>query len=144
MGNGLRAQARRVLLQQVAPAYHDPSGAQRQRLLEDVVSATGYARKHAQWLLSHAEEVLAPPPVLRRRYEAGYTSASHPTSELQLVSFDLAACAAKHSLVEADALSSQEQSHARVLNWRRTSNDPFAGHWELILTWVQANPTRSK
>lgn len=30
-----------------------------------------------------------------------------------------------------------------VLNWRRTSKDPFAGQWKQILTWVQANPTRS-
>jgi len=30
-----------------------------------------------------------------------------------------------------------------VLNWRRTSNDPFAGQWEQIPTWIQANPTRS-
>lgn len=37
----------------------------------------------------------------------------------------------------------QEQEHASVLNWRRTSNDPFAGYWEPILSWVQANPTRS-
>jgi len=30
-----------------------------------------------------------------------------------------------------------------VLNWRRTSKGPFAGQWKQILTWVQANPTRS-
>lgn len=68
VGNGLRAQARRVLLQQAASAYHNASGTQKQEILKDFVSATGYARKHAQWLLSHAEEVLTPPAVLRRRY----------------------------------------------------------------------------
>jgi len=79
------------------------------------------------------------------RYEAGYTSASHPTSALELVSFDLAGCAAERVLLEvgaADALSSQEQNRASVLNWRRTSKDPFIGQWEQIFTWVQANPTR--
>ena len=30
-----------------------------------------------------------------------------------------------------------------MLDWRRTSKDPFAGQWEQILFWVQANPTRS-
>jgi hypothetical protein len=28
-----------------------------------------------------------------------------------------------------------------VLNWRRTSKDPFAGQWEHILSWMQADPT---
>jgi hypothetical protein len=32
------------------------------------VSATGYARKYALWLLNHSEEVCAPPAALRRRY----------------------------------------------------------------------------
>ena len=36
----------------------------------------------------------------------------------------------------------EQDSHA-LLNWRRTSKDPFAGQWKRILTWVQANPTRS-
>ncbi len=68
MGNGLRTQARRVLLHQIAPAYHQASGSQKQHILEEFVTATGYARKYAQWLLNHAEEVFAPPVVLRRRY----------------------------------------------------------------------------
>ena len=68
MGNGLRTQARRVLLRQVAPTYHCASGSQKQQILEEFVTATGYARKYAQWLLNHVEEVFAPPTVLRRRY----------------------------------------------------------------------------
>ena len=32
------------------------------------MTATGYVRKYAQWLLNHSEEVLAPPTALRRRY----------------------------------------------------------------------------
>jgi site-specific recombinase XerD len=61
-------QARRVLLQQVAPAYHQALGSQRQRILEEFVAATGYVRKYAQWLLNHSEEVFAPPTAFRRRY----------------------------------------------------------------------------
>ncbi len=68
MENGLRTQARRVLLQQVAPAYHRASEPQRQEILEQFVADTGYARKYALWLLNHAEEVLTPPATLRRRY----------------------------------------------------------------------------
>ncbi|HTK11371.1 MAG TPA: hypothetical protein VL485_29645 [Ktedonobacteraceae bacterium] len=68
MGNGLRTQARRVLLQQVAPAYHRSSGSQKQEILEEFVAVTGYARKYAQWLLNHVEEVFATPTELRRRY----------------------------------------------------------------------------
>ena len=68
MEKGFRTQARRVLLGQVAPAYHQASGSQKQHILEDFVSATGYARKYALWLLNHVEEVCAPPAALRRRY----------------------------------------------------------------------------
>ena len=68
MGNGLRAQARRVLLQQVAPAYHRALGSQKQQILEEFVTATGYVRKYAQLLLNHSEEVLESPTALRRRY----------------------------------------------------------------------------
>ena len=68
MENGLRMQARRVLLGQVAPAYHAASGSHKQQLLEDFVTSTGYARKYALWLLNHAEEVFQTPTGLRRRY----------------------------------------------------------------------------
>jgi hypothetical protein len=68
VGNGLRTQARRVLLQQVEPAYHRALGSQKQEILEEFVAATGYVRKYARWLLNHTEEVFAPPTALRRRY----------------------------------------------------------------------------
>ncbi len=66
MEKGFRTQARRVLLQQVAPAYHRASGTDKQQILEEFVSATGYARKYALWLLNHSEEVCAPSAALRR------------------------------------------------------------------------------
>jgi hypothetical protein len=68
VGNGWRTQARRVLLQQVAPAYHQTSGSQKQAILEIFVTTTGYVRTYAQWLLNHTEQVFAPPTALRRRY----------------------------------------------------------------------------
>jgi site-specific recombinase XerD len=37
----------------------------------------------------------------------------------------------------------KDQESLLVLNWRRTSKDPFAGQWEQILSWVQVNPSRS-
>jgi hypothetical protein len=68
VGNALRTQARRVLLRQVAPAYHQASGSQKQHILEEFVTATGYVRKYAQRLLNHSEEVFAQPAALRQRY----------------------------------------------------------------------------
>lgn len=65
--NGLRTQARRIVLQQIAPAYHQASGSQKQKILEEFVTVTGYAHKYAQWLLHHVQEVLTPPTALRRR-----------------------------------------------------------------------------
>ena len=50
------------------PAYHQASGSQKQHNLEDFVTATGYARTYAQWLLSHTEEIFTTPVILRRRY----------------------------------------------------------------------------
>ena len=68
VGNGLRTQARRILLRQIAPVYHEASGSQKQQILEEFVTATGYARKYAQWLLNHTEEIFTTPVILRRRY----------------------------------------------------------------------------
>ena len=31
-----------------------------------------------------------------------------------------------------------------MLGWRRTRTDPFAGEWEQILSWLVANPERSR
>jgi site-specific recombinase XerD len=80
------------------------------------------------------------------RCEAGRSSAGQPTPTSPLVSFDLAGCAAELVLLEGrevDELPHEEQKRASVLDWRRTSKDPFAGQWEQILAWVRANPTRS-
>jgi site-specific recombinase XerD len=67
VGNGLRTQARRVLLRQMAPAYQQASASLKQQILEEFMSATGYTCKYARWLLNHVEEVFAP-TALRRRY----------------------------------------------------------------------------
>ena len=80
------------------------------------------------------------------RCEAGRSSAGQPTPPTSLVPFDLAACAAELVLQEGSETGEvphEEQKRASVLDWRRTSKDPFAGQWKQILTWVQANPTRS-
>ncbi|HET8842318.1 MAG TPA: transposase family protein, partial [Ktedonobacteraceae bacterium] len=80
------------------------------------------------------------------RCEAGRSSVNQPIPAPELLLFDLAGCAAELVLPEArepHGLPSEEQESGGVLNWRRTSKDPFAGQWEQILAWVQANPTRS-
>ncbi|BCL83739.1 transposase family protein [Ktedonobacteria bacterium brp13] len=80
------------------------------------------------------------------RCEASRCCASQFTPPTSLVPFDLAACAAELVLLEGsetDEVPPEEKKRASVLDWRRTSKDPFAGRWEQILTWVRTNPTRS-
>ena len=69
MEKGFGTQARRVLLGQVAPVYHRASGVQKQQVLEEFVSATGYARKYALWLLilPHQRKVIASRLIKRSR-----------------------------------------------------------------------------
>ncbi len=42
-----------------------------------------------------------------------------------------------------EALCREQERRKRVLGWRRTHKDPFAGEWEHILSWLVANPERS-
>lgn len=51
-----------------APVYHHALESQKQHILEECVTATGYARTYAQWLLNQTEEIFTTPVVLRRRY----------------------------------------------------------------------------
>ena len=57
MEKPLSYQARREVLQQMAPQYRRASLAQKRTLLDEFVATTGYVRKYARWLLNHAEEV---------------------------------------------------------------------------------------
>ncbi|MBA2393247.1 MAG: transposase family protein [Ktedonobacteraceae bacterium] len=41
------------------------------------------------------------------------------------------------------ALYQEQEKRKRILGWRRTHKYPFAGEWEQITSWVQANPERS-
>jgi hypothetical protein len=80
------------------------------------------------------------------RCEAERSSFSQPAPIPSLVPFDLAGCAAElvpQEAREADELPHAKQETPSILDWRRTSKDPFAGQWEQILTWVRTNPTRS-
>jgi len=42
-----------------------------------------------------------------------------------------------------EALCREQERRKRVLGWRRTHKDPFAGEWEQIFFWLVANPERS-
>ena len=42
-----------------------------------------------------------------------------------------------------ETLYREQEKRKRVLGWRRTHKDPFAGEWEQIFYWLQANPERS-
>ncbi len=57
MERSLSFQAKREVLQQMAPQYREASPSQKRTLLEAFVATTGYVRKYARWLLNHAEEV---------------------------------------------------------------------------------------
>ena len=78
--------------------------------------------------------------------EAGRYSSRQPTPTSLLVAFELNGCTAElivHEERGGDELSSERQKSVGILDWRRTSKDPFAGQWEQILAWVQVNSTRS-
>jgi hypothetical protein len=57
VGKSLSYQARREVLQQVAPQYREAPSSQKKTLLDAFVATTGYHRTYARWLLNHAEEV---------------------------------------------------------------------------------------
>jgi len=59
-------QAKRELLGQVAPRYHEASGAQKRHILDEFVAATGYARKYAIRVLGQPA-VPAAGPITRPR-----------------------------------------------------------------------------
>jgi hypothetical protein len=64
-----RCQSRRELLVEMVPRYQKASVAQKGALLDEIVAATGYARRYAMWLLNHAEEMQQVP---RRRRQRTY------------------------------------------------------------------------
>jgi hypothetical protein len=53
----LSFQAKREVLQQMAPHYRQASASEKRTLLESFIAITGYVRKYARWLLNHAEKV---------------------------------------------------------------------------------------
>ena len=57
MERSMSFQARREVLQQMAPQYRHAPLSQKRTLLESFIATTGYVRKYAMWLLNHAEEV---------------------------------------------------------------------------------------
>ena len=42
-----------------------------------------------------------------------------------------------------NSLYREQERRKRVLGWRRTHKDPFAGEWEQITSWLMTNPERS-
>ncbi len=36
----------------------------------------------------------------------------------------------------------EQERRKRLLGWRRTHKDPFAGEWEQLISWLAANPER--
>jgi hypothetical protein len=53
---GVKQATRRAFLQQIAPQYQQASAPHKKKLLEGFLSATGYVRKYAIWLLNHTDD----------------------------------------------------------------------------------------
>lgn len=68
MGNGLGSTSPTNLAPAESANVPSGVGPQKQEILEECVTATGYVRNYTQWLLNHVEEVFAPPTALRRSY----------------------------------------------------------------------------
>jgi hypothetical protein len=73
-----------------------------------------------------------------------------PTTAIRI--FSVASCTAGNAPAERNipdpaaglhTLYSEQEKRKRVLGWRRTHKDPFAGEWEQITSWLVANPERS-
>ncbi|MFL5659512.1 MAG: hypothetical protein ACJ8CB_35670 [Ktedonobacteraceae bacterium] len=57
MERSLSFQARREVLQRMAPQYRQASASEKRTLLESFIAITGCMRKYARWFLNHAEKV---------------------------------------------------------------------------------------
>jgi hypothetical protein len=86
------------------------------------------------------------------RCGASCSSPQQKTAATTLLRFELETCTngslpteamkqIEGSAPQSEGLESQENEHA--LDWRRTSQNPFAGQWEQILSWMREDPTRS-
>jgi hypothetical protein len=69
VGVGVRLQARRQILHQLAPQYRAAPSAQKRELLNAFIQITGYHRTYGKWLLNHTlEGQMAAPPARPRSY----------------------------------------------------------------------------
>ena len=135
---------------------YDPAKTPLQRLL-----LSGILPAQKQQELTEVAEVLDPIGLLRQleqlqqavfRCAAGCSPfvSSPLVDPLQV--FSVAQCTAGKFPEERDApapaarletLYREQERRKRVLGWRRTHKDPFAGEWEQIFSWLMANPERS-
>ena len=65
--------ARRELLEAIAPRYIQATRSEKERILDEFVQTTGYARKYAIYLLHHVPRERGP---FRRRRARKYTPAA--------------------------------------------------------------------
>jgi hypothetical protein len=135
---------------------YDPAKTPLQRLL-----LSGILAEEMQQELSEVAEVLDPIDLINQlkqlqqavfRCAAGCSPfVSSPQAD-PLHVFSLEQCTAGKLPTERnqtapsaglEALCREQERRKRVLGWRRTHKDPFAGEWEQIFSWLQANPDRS-
>jgi hypothetical protein len=121
---GWRTPAKRALLERTALQYQSASGSHKQRILARFVTVTGYVRKCAVGcsLMGQASPLLV-------------FASERCTTGLPLPK-ETAGSPLQHGCQEL-------LEDTSVLNWRRTCKDPFVEQWEQILSWMQADPTRT-
>ncbi len=135
---------------------YDPAKTPLQRLL-----LSGILPVQKQQELTDVAEVLDPIGLLNQpeqlqqavfRCAAGCSPVISPISSAPLCVFSEDDCTAEKqpeersipdSTAELQTLYREQERRKRVLGWRRTYTDPFAGEWEQILSWLVANPERS-
>jgi hypothetical protein len=85
-----------------------------------------------------------------KRRKADTIVPSSPSAPIRV--FSVECCTAETLPVERSVpdpaaefrtLYREQERRKRILGWRRTHTDPFAGEWEQITSWLLANPERS-
>jgi integrase-like protein len=135
---------------------YDPAKTPLQRLL-----LSGILPAQKQQELKEVAEVLDPIGLLNQlkqlqravfRCAVGCSPFLSSLTSAPLRVFSVARCMTGSFVVEESipdptaglhTLYHEQEQRKRVLGWRRTHKDPFAGEWEQIFSWLVANPERS-
>ena len=135
---------------------YDPAKTPLQRLLQ-----SGLLTAEIQQELTEVMQALDPMRLLHQleqlqqavfRCAVGCAPVISPIPSTSICVFSIQDCSAGALPAEGrspdleagiQTLYQEQERRKRVLGWRHTHKDPFAGEWEQIFSWLQANPERS-